>query len=108
MWNDLFNLTIDYGIFSVNGKKARNIINNRNEKTNCIINVTRQMTVYDYKYDGDRYDMLVHVFENGKHKDPKWILSPGNNLVELEPGNNFLYFVGVGLVKVSYEQGGLL
>ncbi len=104
-WNDLFGNTIYYGTFNVNGKKAHNILNNTSTDVTAYMTCTSNFTVYTLNEEHD----VIAIAENQSFVGyPSRQLLPGDNTMILKPGDNYLYFVGNGTIKVSYERGGIL
>ena len=110
LWNELFTNTIFYGNFSVNGFKARNIINDDQESVTVNVEVSYQMDAIPY--DGTektQYSMLSGSFDRHIEQYTNRIhLNTGENEITLQPGDNYFFFVGNGLVKVEQERGKLL
>lgn len=110
LWNELFSNTIFYGNFSVNGFKARNLINDDTVPVNINVEVSYSMDAIPYDgTESTQYSMLSGSMD--KHVDQysnRIHLYTGINTIELQPGNNYFFFVGNGLVKVEQERGKLL
>ena len=109
-WNDLFSNTIEYGSFQVNGWKARNIINSKDDVEIANIEVTYNMSAV--RYDGSE-TMQYNMFINGVDSHPSDFsgyqrLTTGSNSVTLYPGDNYFLFIGNGTVTVEYERGKVL
>jgi len=105
-WKELFSNNIIYGPFSVNGFRARNLINEKDEDIIANLNVTYVMNAV--RYDGSevtQYNMLSHSFDQHLDEYDTTTLFTGDNPFRLHPGNNFIYFVGHGSVTVEYERG---
>ena len=100
-WNDLFGNTIYYGSFSVNGIKAHTIINGNDGIQTATINCTNAMKVYECP---DKATLLKMIENNFKGFIPIWLMS-GDNLFNVDKGDNILVFVGNGMIKFSYERG---
>lgn len=110
LWNSLFSNTIFYGNFSVNGFKARNLIN---DDTNPVeVNVEVSYAMDAIPYDGTektQFAMLSgSMDQHVSDYSDRIHLNTGINQIELQPGDNYFFFVGNGLVKVEQERGKLL
>lgn len=105
LWRDLFGNTIYYGSFTVNGYKMRNIISDNEETKTCTVNCTSAMKVY--KCPNGEAD-IQPMIENDFHGYSVIWLGIGDNTFTLEPGNNYLFFVGHGIAKFTYERGAIL
>lgn len=92
MWNDLFDVTIYYGEFTVNGIKTRTFINPSDTE------LTPKFTC--------SAPMIVEV--NGI---PGYVLMTGETTLPgftLQPGENTLVFSGTGNVLADYSMGKML
>lgn len=105
LWNDLFSTTIIYGSFSVQGRKARDILNESKMYKYATIYATSPMKFYKYETDSDLYDYLASGFN---HRDPLEIPAGVPVTLTLEPGHNKFMIYGNGRITVSYERGKLL
>ena len=110
LWKELFSNTIFYGNFSVNGFKARNLINDDVEPVTVNVEVSYQMDAIPYDgTEAAQFTMLSGSFDQHIDNYSNRIhLDTGPNSIELQPGNNYFFFVGNGLVKVEQERGKLL
>ena len=104
-WNDLFGNTIYFGTFDVIGKKAHNILNTSGEDIQATFTCTSQFTVYHFH---EEHDIVIIAETQSFDGYGSSQLLPGDNTVTLHDGDNYLYFVGNGTVRVSYERGGIL
>lgn len=89
-WDELFDKTIRYGTFSVDGQKYRNLINGGVLPTTPIITCTAPMAV---TYEGRSYSLV-----KGKNY---------NTNLMLQCGDNIMIFSGKGTVDVSYREESL-
>lgn len=92
LWDDLFDITIYYGSFTVNGTKTRTFINPGSDE------VTPKFTC--------SAPMIVEV--NGI---PGYVLMTGETTLPgftLQPGENTLVFSGTGNVLADYSMGKML
>ena len=108
-WRELFDNNIILGPFTVNGVKARNLYNNTGSKITANLNTTYKVTAYPY--DGSetmQYAMLANSFEYSPDIYDHIDFFAGDNVIELEPGNNYFFFVGSANVTVDYERGKVL
>ena len=130
-WNDLFGTTIYFGKFNVYCQKARNILNEDDTNKAAEFDATNALTVYelDKNFDDDysrpdwgissvnnlvdfstlsrteaRIQCLVESDFDSNFCRPTY-LATGQNPILLGPGDNNFYFVGNGIVTVSYEKG---
>ena len=104
-WNALFGNTIYYGSFDVVGKKAHNIFNDTGAVVEATFTCTSNFTVYVFNSEDD----ITRIADKQSFEGyDSMILVPGDNTVELQEGNNYLYFVGNGNVRVNYKRGGML
>lgn len=130
-WNPLFDqhITIYFGTFSVNGQKARNILNEQDTVVTANFNVTNPITIYNFKNFNDdvtdpqngvssvntlvasglerseaRIYCLLNSGFNSVFCTPTYTAT-GDNAIELQPGDNDFYFVGNGIVSVEYSRG---
>lgn len=87
LWNDLFNLTIRYGNFSVKGTKYRNFINEGIKVSTPTITCSAAMSVL---FGGETYNLVT-----GKNY---------NMNLSFQPGDNIMKFTGTGTVAVSYRE----
>lgn len=87
LWNDLFNLTIHYGNFSVKGTKYRNFINEGIKVSTPTIECSAAMSVL---FGGEIYNLVT-----GKNY---------NMNLSFQPGDNIMKFTGTGTVAVSYRE----
>lgn len=107
-WNDLFGNTIYYGGFSVRGSKLHTIIND-GDTTYANFSSTAQIKVYrindlSFEENSNFYDIIAKDFSNFEYTQ----LLAGNNDFEIQNGNNYLFFVGNGTIRITYERGGIL
>lgn len=91
LWNDLFNTTIYYGTFAVNGSKTRTLINPSGDNVTPKFVCSAQMLV---NFSGQNF-----ILEAGETTSPGFSLAPGNNV---------LSFTGMGTVLVDYALGKIL
>ena len=84
-WDELFNNTIYYGGFDVDGRMARTIINPTSGNINVIFDCKTAMTV---TFGEDTLNFTV-----------------GQNKVTMPSGDNVLIFTGNGHVDVYYNTG---
>lgn len=108
-WGELFKNLLVYGPFTVNGVKARNLYNDTGDEVNANVNVTYMTTIYPY--DGSirmQDQMISESFEFHPDIWDHYTLTPGDNSVKLQPGDNYFFFVGNASVTVSYNRGGFL
>lgn len=104
-WNKLFSNTIYYGNFTVYGRKARNLKNDKTDRiTATVYCYGTSMKVYRYESNSDLYNMLNNKYEDRECE----ILSYGENRIILNPGDNKMIFIGNGRIAVSYERGKML
>lgn len=89
LWNDLFDIVIYYGTFSVKGSKWVNIVNPGDTPSVPTITVSADMQIIR---DG-KTERLIE----GKNID---------NSFELEAGDNVMQFIGTGTVNIDYTIGG--
>ena len=89
-WSELFNNTIIYGKFNVNGTKYRNIINEDESAKPVSITVTAAMTV---TFNGETISLAAGT---------------NTNAVTIQPGDNIMIFNGKGQVTIDYSIGGTL
>ena len=87
LWNDLFDLTIRYGRFIVEGTKYRNFINEGMESPTPTFICSAPMTVL---YRGNTYQLVAGTNYNAS--------------LALQPGDNIMRFSGNGSVVVSYRE----
>ena len=87
LWNDLFNTTIRYGSFTVNGEKYRTLINRGLQPTTPVFYCSSPMTV---AFNGATYSLVTGMNRN-------------ENLA-LQLGDNVMVFSGSGNVTVSYRE----
>lgn len=102
LWNDLFTNTIYYGTFTVSDKKFHNVLNDNENSVIATITCTNRMKVYKLVDKTSFWDIIV---ESEEKANPYIELYAGDNEIELQPGNNYLAFVGDGYVTVVYERG---
>ena len=90
LWNELFDNTIYYGIFDVEGTKPRNLINPSNTTIFADFVCSSGMTV--------------------NFKNMTYILPRGTSQAafELDPGDNIMTFSGNGRVLVDYTLNAVL
>lgn len=106
-WKELFSNTIIYGPFQVNGFKARNIINENDYEIKATINSTYRMKIFPYNGTEEmQYSMLSSHIESDKNtKYPYTEIMTGDNDYILQPGDNYMFFVGFGNITIEYERG---
>ncbi len=88
-WDDLFDVTIYYGTFKVNGSKTRTFINPTSESVKPTFTCSSIMTVNVNGIPG-------YVLQSGKTTNPGFTLRPGSNT---------LIFSGTGTVLADYSMG---
>lgn len=91
LWDDLFDLTIIYGKFHVDGTKWRNLINQSQATITPTYTCSASMQVAK---DGTTYQLV-----EGENAPSNLALAPGDNIME---------FIGTGDVTVSYPLGASL
>jgi hypothetical protein len=87
LWNDLFQKTIRYGTFRVEGQKYRNLIYEGLRPTVPVFTCSAPMTV---EYHGSSFSLV-----------------PGENInrnLALQQGDNIMLFHGDGIVTVKYRE----
>ena len=87
LWNDLFQKTIRYGTFRVEGQKYRNLIYEGLRPTVPVLTCSAPMTV---EYHGSSFSLV-----------------PGENInrnLALQQGDNIMLFHGDGIVTVKYRE----
>ncbi len=90
LWDDLFDLTIRYGSFTVDGTKYRNFINEGMGATTPTFVCSAPMSVV---FNGETYSLVAGSNYNAN--------------LTLQPGNNIMCFSGNGNVVVSYREESL-
>ena len=92
LWNELFDNTIYYGRFTLNGTKGRNLINSGDISVK--IAITCSMPGVTIEREGEE-DIL---------------LQSGTTLeaLTLQPGDNFMVFNGYGQIQIDYSTGRIL
>ena len=92
LWDDLTVssgiYTIYYGTFNVDGSRLRNLYNPGDSRVPLTMHLTDMMTI---KYYGDTKTFGAGLIENCG--------------LFLEPGDNFIEFIGNGNVTISYDRG---
>ncbi len=91
LWDDLFDLTIYYGTFEVDGSKSRNLVNPGGDNIVPKFIVSDQMLV---SFNGQNF-----ILEIGETVNPGFSLAPGDNIMT---------FTGSGTVLVDYSLGKVL
>lgn len=86
-WNDLFDTTIRYGTFAVDGEQYRTFINDGLLPTTPEFFCSAPMSV---DYGGNSFDLVA-----GRNY---------NQNLTLQPGDNIMAFHGTGTVKASYRE----
>lgn len=86
-WDDLFDLTIRYGRFIVEGTKYRNFINEGMEAATPTFVCSSAMSVL---FNGETYGLVAGANYNAN--------------LALQPGDNIMRFSGNGSVVVSYRE----
>ena len=86
-WDDLFDLTIRYGRFIVEGTKYRNFINEGMEAATPTFVCSSAMSVL---FNGETYGLVAGSNYNAN--------------LALQPGDNIMRFSGNGSVVVSYRE----
>lgn len=130
-WNELFGLTIFFGSFSVVGMKLHDFLVEDTSDVEGSMTTTTTIKMYiltdGYFNDGMSFpekgiSSASQLMEAGYEKyearalcllnsnfDRRfcnvYTLVPGENKVDFKPGHNVIYFVGNGVVKVSYKRG---
>jgi len=89
-WDDLFDLTIKYGKFEVDGTKARTFINDTENDIELCIKVSTEMTVL--------YEGLTYELKPAYNRESGIIIHPGTS--------NVAVFQGSGHVTVDYDKYG--
>ena len=87
LWNDLFQKTIRYGTFRVEGQKYRNLIYEGLRPTVPVFTCSAPMTV---EYHGSSFSLV-----------------PGENInrnLALQQGDNIMLFHGDGIITVKYRE----
>ena len=87
LWNDLFQKTIRYGTFRVEGQKYRNLIYEGIRPTVPVITCSAPMTV---EYNGSSFGLVA-----GENT---------NRNLALSQGDNIMLFKGDGIVTVKYRE----
>lgn len=87
LWDDLFDLTIRYGRFIVEGTKYRNFINEGMEAATPTFVCSSAMSV---QFNGETYGLVAGTNYNAS--------------LALRPGDNIMRFSGSGSVVVSYRE----
>jgi len=88
-WDDLFDVTIYYGTFNVNGTKTRTFKNPTNEELTPKFTCSAPMIVEVNGIPG-------YVLMTGETTTPGFVL---------QPGDNTLVFSGTGTVLADYSMG---
>lgn len=91
LWDDLFDNVIYYGTFTVNGSKARNLINPSSAAITPKFICSGVMSVL--------FNGITYVLSVGETTAPGFSLTPGNNTMT---------FSGNGNVLVDYAIGAIL
>ena len=86
-WDDLFDMTIRYGRFVVDGTKYRNFINEGMEAATPTFVCSSAMSVL---FNGETYGLVAGSNYNAN--------------LALQPGDNIMRFSGNGSVVVSYRE----
>ena len=94
-WDDLFDLTIKYGKFNVDGRKVRTLYNDLGRTIEPAIRCSSKMKVYSGRDEKD--ENLIAVLRAGRNY---------NSGITLEIGETELLFVGNGTVTVDYDKDG--
>lgn len=89
-WDELFDLTIKYGKFDVDGTKTRSFVNDTDIDIELCIKVSNPMTVV---YEGETYEL-----KPGYNRESGIIIRPGSS--------NRMEFQGNGTVTVDYDKYG--
>ncbi len=87
LWDDLFDLTIRYGTFSVTGTKYRTFINEGSKAVTPTFICSSSMTV--------EFNEVTYTLVAGKNY---------NANLAFQPGDNLMVFTGNGTVEVSYSE----
>ena len=87
LWNDLFDHTIRYGRFVVEGTKYRNFINEGMEAATPTFECSSEISVL---FGGETYRLVAGINYNSN--------------LSLQPGDNIMLFIGNGSVKASYRE----
>ncbi len=87
LWDDLFDLTIRYGTFTVSGTKYRTFINEGSKAVTPFFTCSAGMTV---AFNGVTYTLVAGRNYNAN--------------LSLQPGDNLMLFTGTGTVLVSYSE----
>ena len=88
-WDDLFDVTIYYGTFNVNGTKTRTFKNPGNEAVTPKFTCSAPMIVEVNGIPG-------YALMTGETANPGFVL---------QPGDNTLVFSGTGTVMADYSMG---
>lgn len=89
-WAELFSNTIIFGKFNVFNSKQRNIINPDSAAKDVTVTCSSGMTV---EFGGQTITLNPGINENA---------------LTIQPGDNFMKFIGSGQVTIDYTRGGIL
>ena len=98
LWDDLYNLTILYGKFDVNGSKWRNFIYNPTESdapSTIEIAVTCSSEMIVQNESGN----IVARLQAGRNRDSG---------IRISTGYNIFQFIGNGTVTIDYDKDGVI
>lgn len=92
LWDELFNNTIKYGKFSVNGYKMRTLINNTDEDIEIAVRSSTTMTA--------EINNKTYKFRNGWNRDTGIVLPKRSNVIAK--------FIGNGTITIDYDKNGVI